>query len=95
KRKNNQKNKVEMKTIRIEKARYIDGYKVEIKFNDKTVKIVDFSIFFEKHPHPQHDKYRDTHLFKQFKIEAGNLVWGENWDLIFPIIQLYKGRIKA
>jgi len=95
KRKNNQKNQGEMKIIQVENARYIDGYKVEIGFSDKTSKIVDFWTFLVKHPHPQHDKYRDISLFRQFKIEAGNIVWGENWDLIFPIIQLYKGRIKA
>ena len=84
-----------MKIIRVENARYIDGYKVEIGFSDKTTKIVDFWNFLVEHPHPQHDKYKDISLFQQFKIEAGNIVWGENWDLIFPIIQLYKGRIKA
>jgi len=67
------------------KAIYVDGYKVEIWFSDTTVKIVDFGPFLQKHPNPQHNKYPDTELFKQFKIEAGNLVWGENWDLIFPV----------
>jgi hypothetical protein len=84
-----------MKAIQVEKARYISGYKVEIEFNDKTTKTVDFGIFLEKHPHPQHDKYKDTNLFKQFKIEAGNIVWGKNWDLIFPVVQLYNGKIKV
>jgi len=84
-----------MKTIQVEKARYIDGYIVEIGFNDKTSKTIDFGNFLVKHPHPQHEKYKDIQLFKQFKIEAGNIVWGENWDLIFPIIQLYKGKIKV
>lgn len=84
-----------MKTIHVEKATYINDYKVAIQFNDKTTKTVDFGVFLIKHPHPIHDKYKEINLFKQFKIEGGNLVWGDNWDLIFPIIQLYKGRIKA
>ena len=29
-----------------------------------------------------------------FKIENGNIVWGEDWDLIFPIEQLHQGRIE-
>jgi hypothetical protein len=84
-----------MKTIQVEKATYVEGYKVEIEFNDRTAKTVDFGIFLAKHPHPVHDKYKDIELFKQFKIEAGNIVWGKNWHLIFPVDQLYKGRIKS
>ena len=84
-----------MKRIQVERAKYIDGYKVEIEFSDKTRKIVDFGGFILNHPHPVHDKYRDHSKFKKFKIEAGNIVWGDNWDLIFPISQIYKGKIKA
>jgi len=84
-----------MKTITVEKANYIEGYKVEIEFNDKTKKTVDFGLFLIKNPHPGHDKYRDFNLFRQFRIEAGNIVWGDNWDLIFPVTQLYKGVIQA
>lgn len=25
------------------------------------------------------------------QIEHGNIVWGKNWDMIFPIEQLHKG----
>ena len=84
-----------MKTISVVKAIYVEAYKVEIEFNDKTRQTVDFGTFLMKNPHPCHDKYRDLNLFKQFSIEGGNIVWGENWDLIFPVYQLYKGRIKA
>ena len=83
-----------MKPIQVINASYIDDYKVEITFSDTTVQIVDFGSFLQKHPHPQHDKYKEIELFKQFKIDGGNLVWGENWDLIFPISQLHKGAIK-
>ena len=26
-------------------------------------------------------------------IENGNIVWGKNWDLMFPIEQLYSGSL--
>ena len=94
KRKDNTENKVVKKPILVINASYIDGYKVEISFSDTTVQIVDFGPFLQKHPHPQYNKYQDTELFKQFKIDGGNIVWGENWDLIFPVSQLYKGAIK-
>ncbi|HAQ18501.1 MAG TPA: hypothetical protein DCR40_04605 [Prolixibacteraceae bacterium] len=95
KRKDNSENKVEKKTIKVENARYVDGYKIEIEFNDHSFKTIDFGIFLTNRPHPQYNKYNDTELFKQFKIEDGNLVWGENWDLIFPVIQLYRGNINV
>lgn len=82
-----------MKPIKIEKATYIEAYKIELLFDDKTIKTIDFGPFLINNPHPVHDKYKDLSLFKQFEIESGNIVWGKNWDLIFPLIQLYKGKI--
>ena len=35
--------------------------------------------------------YLNENKFKKFKIEFGNIVWGKNWDLIFPIDKLYAG----
>ena len=46
-----------------------------------------------KHPHPQYNKYLEWKNFKKATIENGNVVWGKNWDLIFPIEQLYNGEI--
>ena len=42
----------------------------------------------------KYNKYLDERKFRQFKIEDGNIVWGKNWDLIFPIEQLHRGRIE-
>ena len=47
--------------------------------------------FIKKHPHPQYNSYLNEKKFKKFKIEFGNIVWGKNWDLIFPIDKLYAG----
>jgi hypothetical protein len=38
------------------------------------------------------ERYRALSNFKKFRIVGGNVVWGRNWDLIFPVDQLYKGR---
>ncbi|MGE5435912.1 MAG: DUF2442 domain-containing protein [Syntrophothermus sp.] len=78
----------------MKQAHYLEDYRIKIEFNDQTVKEVDFGDFLLQLSHPLYNKYKDFNLFKQFKIEAGNLVWGDNWDLIFPISQLYKGIIK-
>lgn len=64
-----------------------------LTFNDNTVQTVDVGEFIRRHPHPQYNKYLDARKFRRFNIENGNIVWGKNWDLIFPVEQLYEGRI--
>lgn len=75
-------------------AKYVDNYNVELTFSDAVKKTVDFGAFLKNNPHPQYNQYNRLENFKKFKLENGNIVWGKNWDLIFPIEQLYKGKIK-
>ena len=82
-----------VKYIRVEKAVYQSGYKVRVSFSDGTEQVVDFGPYLAEYPHPQYNKYRDVELFKTFSVEMGNIVWGENWDLIFPVEQLHRGRL--
>jgi hypothetical protein len=73
----------------IQQANYISDLKVELKFNDGTIRNIDFSNFLLNHPHPQYNKYLKPANFKKFYIENGNIVWGKNWDLMIPIENLY------
>ena len=82
-----------MKTISVEKAKHISDFKIEIEFTDKKKTVVDFRNFLFTHSHPQYNKYKKVENFIRFKIENGNLVWGKNWDLIFPVFDLYNGKI--
>ncbi len=82
-----------MKPINIIKAEYVGNLSVKVVFNDHTINTIDVGAFIKKHPHPQYNKYLDEKNFKKFKIDLGNIVWGSNWDLIFPLEQLYKGKI--
>lgn len=68
--------------------------KIMITFNDHHQRQVDIGDFIRRHPHPQYNKYLDPKNFKKFTIENGNVVWGKNWDMIFPIEQLYVGELK-
>jgi len=77
----------------IEKANIVSNLEVELKFNDGTIRNVDFEPFLRNHPHPQYNKYIKPSNFKSFRIENGNIVWGKNWDLIFPIENLYSGNL--
>ncbi len=82
-----------MKTISVKEARYLNEFKIEILFNDNKKKVVDFETFLRSHSHPQFNKYKETKNFKKFQIENGNVVWGKDWDMIFPVYDLYKGEI--
>ncbi len=79
--------------MKVVKAKYLADYKIVISFSDLTQQVVDFGPFLTDHSHPQYDKYKIPSLFKTFKIERGNIVWGKEWDLIFPIDQLHSGKI--
>ena len=66
---------------------------VTLRFSDNTSQTVDIGAFIRRHPHPQYNKYLDEKKFSQFKLENGNIVWGKNWDLIFPVEQLHSGSL--
>ncbi len=83
-----------MDRIYIIKAENAGNLTVILTFNDNTVQTVDVGDFIRRHPHPQYNKYLDARKFSRFTLENGNIVWGKNWDLIFPIEQLYAGAIK-
>lgn len=82
-----------MKSIAVKEVKYIDNYKLEILFSDEKKRLVDFYEFLSTHSHPQYNKYKKTENFKRFKIENGNVIWGKNWDMIFPVYDLYQGKV--
>ena len=79
--------------IQVTQATHIRDLILNIEFSDGTSRIIDFEPFLLAHPHPQYYHYGNPDNFKNFKIEQGNIVWGKNWDLIFPIDQLYNGTL--
>lgn len=79
--------------LEVKKATYLDGYRLSIAFSDGKNKVVDFSKFITHTNKQALTKYKSLSNFKKFKIEDGNVVWGQNWDLIFPVHQLYRGKI--
>jgi ribosomal protein S4E len=80
--------------LKVKKATYLDGFKVFIVFNDGKKNTVDFKEYLDTINNGFLVKYKKPSVFKNFAIENGNLVWGKDWDLIFPVTQLYKGKIK-
>ena len=83
-----------MERLYIISAKDMGNLTVCLTFNDNTTNIVDIGEYIRNNPHPQYNKYLDPRKFKRFAIENGNIVWGKNWDLMFPIEQLYSGEIR-
>ena len=80
-------------TMCVISAKYLEQYKLDILFSNKKSRSVDFSNFIVNNPNPLINKFKDLRRFRHFKIENGNLVWGKDRDLIFPVSDLYKGKI--
>jgi hypothetical protein len=85
--------KIKMEKLCIIKAENMGNLTVCLTFSDNTMRTVDIGDFIRRHPHPQYNKYLDPRKFNRFTLEHGNIVWGKNWDMIFPIEHLYKGTI--
>ncbi len=79
--------------LQVKKAEYLNDYKLRISFSDGKEKVVDFSNYILNTNKAYLSKYKNPAYFKKFKIDHGNIVWGKDWDLIFPIQQLYEGNI--
>lgn len=82
------------KILTIKSASYISEYKISIIFKDGAERLVDFYDFLSHSDHPEIRKYLELKNFKSFKIQNGDLIWGD-FDLLFPIEELYSGKISA
>jgi len=82
------------KELKIDSVKYISNYTIRIKFSDGNEKLVDFKPFLSKSLHLAIKKYLDENLFRKFSLIDGNLNWND-YDLVFPISDLYNGQIDA
>jgi len=80
-------------TIIILKAEYKEDYKITLSFNDNTNQTIDFFPFLNSSLNPLIRRYLDIKEFKKFKIDDGDLEWND-YDLCFPIADLYENNIK-
>lgn len=79
--------------IEIKSATYMGDFTIRIDFNDRVTKLVNFKSFLETSYHPSIRKYLDEYKFKEFEIIDGNLNWND-YELIFPVYDLYQGKVK-
>ena len=78
--------------LEITEAKYVLAYKIRLKFNDGTARVVDFEPFLRKATNPDLTQYRQLRKFKSFRLHYGDLMWGD-YEMIFPITDLYRGQI--
>ena len=82
----------EQNALSIEQAKYLEGYKISLKFNDGKESVVDFKEFLYNAKHPDIQKYKDIERFQSFEIDYGDLEWND-YELAFPIADLYNNTI--
>ncbi len=80
--------------LKIDSAKYLSDYAIRIKFSDGNERLIDFKPFLSKSLLPSIKKYLDGNKFSNFSLTDGNLNWND-YDLIFPISDLYNGQISA
>lgn len=77
----------------VKKASYLGDYVIRILFSDGFEKAIDFKYFLKRASHPTIRQYLNEEKLKNFKIIHGNINWN-NYEMIFPIDDLYNGAIK-
>lgn len=79
-------------TINIIAAEQVGDYALRLSFGDGTVQTMDFKPFLSFSRHPDIRAYLEPARFAAYRIEYGELVWGD-YDLCFPIADLYHNTI--
>ncbi len=79
-------------TINIVSATQTGAFRIRLNFDDQSVQEVDFRKFITQSLHPDIQAYLEPPRFAAFRVEYGELVWGD-YDLCFPMIDLYLNQI--
>ena len=82
------------KILKIKSAKHIKSYELLIVFHDGKEVMIDFYDFLNSSTNPQIRSYLELEKFKSFKVQNNDLLWGD-FDLLFPIQDLYLGKISA
>ena len=80
-------------SINIVSASQAGEYRIRLVFDDNKVQEVDFHPFLVHSHHPDIRAYLTPERFLTFRVDHGDLVWGD-YELCFPIIDLYRNTIE-
>jgi hypothetical protein len=78
--------------LKIVDAKAIGAYKLWLWFDDGYAHAVDFEPFLAHSVHPQIRQFLDPERFHDFRLEDGDLIWGD-FELCFPVADLYTGNL--
>ncbi len=81
------------KTVHIQAVHHVRAWRLRIEFSDGEISEVDFEPFLRHSQHPAIQAYLDLAKFKSYRLEHGDLLWGD-YDLCFPMADLYDGVIR-
>jgi len=78
--------------LEIEHAEYEDNYRIAMEFSDGHRTVVDFESFLSSSSNTETRRFLDTARFRDFRLEWGNIVWGD-YELCFPVEDLYTAKL--
>lgn len=78
--------------IEIISAKYLKDYILLLEFSDGVKKNINFEEFLKNALNPMTRKYLNKDKFKKFKLEYGDLIWGD-YEMCFPVWDLHEGKI--
>ena len=90
-RNNKRKTQTEEK-ITIENAYYLGAFTILLFFSNGKQKKLDFLPIFSKYLKGDFTKYALSSAFKKFRVANGNIYWGKNEEVIFPVDFLYSNK---
>ena len=73
-------------------AHFLGGHKIFLNFSNGLQRIINFQPIFNKYVKGYYAKYFLPENFKKFIINNGNIYWGKNEDVIFPVLFLLKSK---
>ena len=79
--------------INIVDAVLVGDYCLKLTFDDGKAQTVNFKPFLTHSHHPDIRAYLEPARFSSFRLEFGELVWGD-YDLCFPVIDLYQNQLE-
>jgi hypothetical protein len=68
-------------------------YRLHLTFDDGKEQTVDFKPFLTHAQHPDIRSYLDSGRFAAFRIEYGELVWGD-YESCFSVVDLYRNQLE-
>lgn len=66
----------------VKSAKYIEGYRIELDFEDGSSGVVNLSDYAS--PNNVFKSFLDIEYFKKFRVEFGTLIWGDGEVDIAP-----------